>query len=291
MALREWIYADESGIHDGAAWCVVAGYRGSRHQWRGFDRTWCAVLEKPEYRIKVPFHSKDFFNRKLGNHPEKNPYVGWPDDKASRFLGELLAVIRNTGVRPVAGAVDVAAFQAFSYGERCQLVGYAPLVSTQGKRPPAPYHLALRIMVEDALERTRRDTELHFVIAEQRELQQRALAGYQLTKDLWLPKQPQEVARLKGMTISTPSDAPGLQAADLLGYVWYGYGRLGAGMGPDRSRVLLELTRNRSDLGVANADGMERLFADVSPERRADMRALQEPIKTRSHDQRRPSPA
>lgn len=276
MALREWVYVDESGIHGDAPVCIVAGYRASPMQWKRFSRDWKEILAKSEYRIEV-FHSTDFFNRKRSKNPDKNLYLGWSDAKAAKFLDELLFAISRRKIRAVGGAVEVPAFDSFSYGERCQMVGYATTKSSRQHRKPAPYHMAVRMMVEDALDLTAHDTELHFVIAEQRELQQRALDGYALTKELWQTRFPDRVKRLKGMGIESPIDFPGLQAADLLAYMWYNFLSHGYRLNGQKSKALVQLTRNRNDLGVATTEGMERLFADMTEEHRAEIRAIPEP--------------
>jgi len=35
---------DESGIHDGAVFCAVAGYFGQQNHWRHFEKAWKATL-------------------------------------------------------------------------------------------------------------------------------------------------------------------------------------------------------------------------------------------------------
>ena len=137
--------------------------------------------------------------------------------------------------------------------------------------------MAVRIMVEDALALTAHDTELHFVIAEQREPQQRALDGYALTKELWQTTYPDRVKRLKGIGVEAPIDWPGLQAADLLAYAWYSFESSGYSQSRDKRTAIIQLTRNRNDMGIATADGMERLFADMTEEHRAEIRAIPEP--------------
>jgi len=39
-------YLDESGIHDGAAVCVIAGYFGGPGQWHKFERLWRKSLDR-----------------------------------------------------------------------------------------------------------------------------------------------------------------------------------------------------------------------------------------------------
>jgi hypothetical protein len=59
---------------------------------------------------------------------------------------------------------------------------------------------------------------LHFVIAEQPQLQQRALDGYVLLKNMFQKyggvKEKTALKQLKGIGIESPLDFPGLQAAD-----------------------------------------------------------------------------
>lgn len=276
--LPQWVYADESGIHAGAPVCFVAGFRASPIQWKRFSKDWRGVLNKSEYRIKV-FHSNEFFNRNLPNvNPAKNPFVGWDDEKADAFLHELLAVLRRRNLHAVYGGVDVAAFESRPYWQRCQMVGYAPGISTKSKRPPAPYHMAVRLMVEDSVGSSAAKTELHFVIAEQKTLQQRALEGYSLTKERWRETFPDKARRLKTMGIASPEDEPALQAADLFAYLWYNWQYLGDGVSKQKYEATRQLARIRNDIGVVTAAGIDRLFSDLSPEQLAELQATREPL-------------
>jgi hypothetical protein len=51
-------YLDESGIHDGAKVCMVAGYFGGRSQLRKLERKWKSVLEDFAFPMK-DFHAKE----------------------------------------------------------------------------------------------------------------------------------------------------------------------------------------------------------------------------------------
>jgi len=223
VALSERVYTDESGIHDGAKLCIVAGYRGSPSQWKRFNREWSLILNKPQYKIRDGFHSNVFFNReKIHKH---NPYRNWSDNKASKFLGELLGVIRSHKITPVGCALVVKDFKALSWGEQCVLVGYiTKTVSRKDQANPQPYHLAVRGLVENSLYNVSHDTKLHFIISEQRELQQRALDGYSLLKETFEKygneKEKAALKQLKRMEVDSPKDWPGLQAADLLANRW-----------------------------------------------------------------------
>ena len=54
---------DESGIHDGAKLCVIAGFIGTAKQWARFEELW-----RPS--ATPPFHAKEFF--------KSNPLFGCP---------------------------------------------------------------------------------------------------------------------------------------------------------------------------------------------------------------------
>jgi hypothetical protein len=45
-------YLDESGIHDGAEICMVAGYYGGKGQFRKLEKAWLASLRDYEFPLK-----------------------------------------------------------------------------------------------------------------------------------------------------------------------------------------------------------------------------------------------
>lgn len=263
MALREFVYIDESGIHEGVSFCLVAGYRASPRQWERFNKDWRAILSR--YGIKEAFHSKVFFNRQID---KDSPYRLWTDEKANAFLDELLLIVDKYKLRPVGCAVDVKAFEAYSYGERCVLVGYIPTRSRRKYRmQPAPYHLAFRHMLTDALIEAQVGTAIHFVLAEQRQLQQRAIDGYLLIKRLWSDHdyEPEKtyVRQLKGIGVEPASDFPGLQAADLLANRWYNALVHRMRVSPRDRKTMNVLARKRNDMPVCDGPSIERMFEEA----------------------------
>lgn len=260
VALRQFVLADESGTHEGSAYCIVAGYRGSPGQWDIFNKNWRGVLE--EYGVPE-FHSNVFFNRKRITDPNKNPYFRWSDQKAGEFLGDLLEVISKRRIYPVGCSVNVRDFGTYSYGERCVLVGYQPTRSARKSRRPAPYHLAFRLMLLDAKDRTHPDTALHFILALQEQYQQRALEAFWLTKSY---ADSLQMRQLRGIAFEEPTDCLGLQAADLLARHWYNCSiRIWAGKGLNRQNIqtMNILTHKRNDMPHCDAGGMEALFANA----------------------------
>ena len=284
MALREWVYVDESGIGDNDHYCLVAGYAASVRRWNRFNREWKAVLNKPQYRIAKGFHSKVFFNRKTIKDSRVNPYLDWSDAKADSLLNELLMVITRSGIVTVGGAVDIDVFSSYSFVERCVMVGYIPESIRRKNRAPQPYHLAMRVLIEDVVQRVPPLTEVHLVISEQRELQQRALDGYAQLKEAWVNSDQGRMRRygekLKSIRIESPLDTPALQAADLFANRTYYNLQRGLQVNAWNQKIINQLTRRtpRRGIRVANALSIEAMLSDaMSDELRRRARAAGEP--------------
>jgi hypothetical protein len=258
VALRELVWTDESGTHSGSAWCLVAGYRASPGQWKRFDAEWWAVLNR--YGVEA-FHSKQYFNRKKITDPKRNPYLNWPDKKAASYFGDLLGVINGRKIYPVGCAVDVRAFEAYGFRARCVLAGYLAKASRRKSRDPVPYHLAFRLMLADALKTAAPGTELHIIIAEQAEYQQRAGEVYTLTKQLGSAPRFQQ---LKSFGMLDPKDKPALQAADLFAGRWYNFLVRGRQRLNRENVVAMNvLTHKRWDMPTCAGANMEAMFAEL----------------------------
>lgn len=279
--MHEYVYVDESGIHGAADFCLVAGYLGSVVQWQRFRAAWRHVLRQHHGRDGVVFHANDFFGRKYGN--EENPWRSWSDKKADDYLDELLGVIRAHKIIPVGCAVDVKAFNTYTWGDRCVLAGYTPMkVRNLTRSRPAPYHLAVNLLIDDCVTHGAKGTDLHFVIAEQAQLQERALEGYTQRKGLLATAGPYEqevVKRLKGMSVESPADFPALQAADLLANRCYNMLSHGLKVNKYGMKAMKGVAHARQDLPLLTAPFLEQMFldAEITGEGRAALQALQEP--------------
>ena len=277
MALSEYIYADESGIHGPSDVSLIGGYRGKPGRWKVFNKEWRAVLRKPEYRIDC-FHSKVFFNRKVIPKAADNPYLKWSDKKAKSFLGELLMVITRRTLTPVGCAIDIHDWKALSYGERCVLTTYTTNRSSRRDHlaNPQPYHLAFRVTLEDGAHGTHPDTELHFTFAEQDQYKQRAYECWDLTKKISpMPY----VEQLDHIGFAEPKKHPQLQAADLYARSWYNYFARGEqGLNRENWTALRMLNRRRPEMLYFEATAMERTLrlGGITDESRKQMRESDE---------------
>jgi hypothetical protein len=99
-------YLDESGIHDGAKVCVIAGYFGGPGQMKRFERAWKETLAKYSFPMK-DFHAKDLI-------------------KSQKHLPMLKSLAKTAGqqpkVYPVAYGLVVDDFYTFSLAVEAQEV-------------------------------------------------------------------------------------------------------------------------------------------------------------------------
>jgi hypothetical protein len=250
-------YFDESGIHDGANICVIAGYVGSLNEWRRFDALWGPYANAPA------FHAKSFFARD-DKGQRVSPYAGWSDEKARDYLARLLDSITSLKLDPVGALVDVQAFRQYSEDERRYMTGGS--VTATGKwihsgAPTKPYYVAFWKAVTSAIEVLNRDDwKVEFVFDRQHVLAPLALKLYaRLANELGEPYSP----RMGPATFESRHEAVGLQAADLLAYCWYQFGLYGHEARPEVHRVL---SAQRSDTLVAfTKDMMDKLVERREP--------------------------
>jgi hypothetical protein len=290
VALREFVYCDESGIHAEAPFCLVAGYRGSPRQWSRFNKEWRAITTSPRYkpaegypRKEIIFHSNVFFNRKRIKNPRENPFLGWKDEQAAAFINDLLAVIQRRNIWPVGCVVNVRDFETLSYGERCALVNYFPTKSSfrPGRERPHPYHLAFRLMVEDAMENSDPSTKFEFTLGESKEVQQHAFESYALMKEYGVDGLGTQLDTR--LAFDTPANLPALQAADLFAHQWYGFLSIqidaGSHLSSERTRAMAQLTHKRNDMPDIGARAFEHLFLllGYTKEKRAFLKSILPP--------------
>jgi hypothetical protein len=235
--------------------------------WRAFDFAWRGALRTN--RAPNIFHGKVFYNRDKISDPAKNPYLGWSQSQADKLISDLLAVIDGSDIFPVGAGVHVPAFNAVTYGERCLLAGYLTKPTLSKTSDPAPYHLAFRSMLLDALDKSTVDSELHITIAQQKDYQQRAGEVYLMTQSD-APRGNQ----LQHFGMEKPDKMPALQAADLQARHWNNFLVFGrARVNQETIQAMDVLARKRNDMLVCDAAAMEGLLAPIPADER---KAIQE---------------
>jgi hypothetical protein len=133
-------YLDESGIHDGAPVCVIAGYFGGRGQLKRMEDEWRKALSDFDVPLEE-FHAKDIFPKVKGFFREK----GWDIETRNRFLARLAHVVSAyKKISAVSSSVVVQDFEALSLPQRrfftgARLDDRGKLVTTGS--PNRPYFL------------------------------------------------------------------------------------------------------------------------------------------------------
>src|SRR5690554_5653541 len=116
MATRRILYLDESGTHD-ATHCTVAGYIATPLQWAKFGHAWAEILA--DHGVVPPLHAYELWNR-------RRQFQGWSAEQEARLLVDLFMPINDLRLNAVAASIEVAPFEALSFGERSLLALHTP---------------------------------------------------------------------------------------------------------------------------------------------------------------------
>ena len=272
MVTELLVYADESGTHNGAVYCLVSGFIGSPRQWKKLDKEWGSVLR--DFGISS-FHSIDFFGRRNKRGSARNPYRNWPDDKAMKFVNGLTDTIKQRQLYPIGCAIDVGAFKSFTKGERRYLTNAA--ITKEGQfltsgAPNRPYQYAFGLLIGEALFRAVDDTLIHFVLDINSREQSYALETYNFVKARGTHP---AFKRLGQISYADDETEIGLQAADLHAFSWYGALTNGIRRNDARFHVMNTLAKKRNSIEIIDFVAMEnRLRNELSIEQRTRIQAL-----------------
>ena len=250
---------DESGIHDGAHACVVAGYWGSEKQWRKFERRWTKIIEDADEPTLQEFHSTSFW---ASDGTRKGVFSKWSEEKARQFIDDLLACIGDYRLYPTGFALDVSAWSKLNKNERMFLTGGR--YDGKNKRwvtPSAPnqtYYLPFQFCVVAPASTCKPHLKVHYFFDLNKQFKNHATDIFRyLKKDETV----QCRDRMGELELPTSEAAPGLQAADLLAYQSYQFCKLRIGKSePIRTSQLNPILR--SALKNMRDDGDFRLFEE-----------------------------
>ena len=209
-------YLDESGIHDGAVICVVAGYFGGQAQLRKLEQAWLKVLKRYDFPLK-DFHAKD-----LAKARRHRPML----EELARTIGT------QPKVYPVCYGIVVDDFNAYTLNQRRWLTG-ATLNEKTGKlkttgAPSKPYFVPFQNCLRTVTSYAPVGGKAHFFFGVDRPFADYALAVFtQIKKQLtetevepawqtWFTRD-----RLGDVAFPLASETPQLQAADLFVHLAY----------------------------------------------------------------------
>ena len=266
VAVEIAVYADESE-NKAAGNFILSGYIASVRQWTKLRHRWAKVLQDHE----VPeFHAHEFFNRNSGS--SKNPYEGWPGEKAARFIGELALIIRTTALNPIGAALDVTAFKTFSKGERRFLTG--AIMKRSGKwrtsgAPSRPYMVAFHWIIREALEKSKENTTVHFTF-DASEL--KGLANVRFKEIIETKRWPGR-ERLGNIGFGDSAQDEALQVADMRTYFWNQAMVKRDAVSDTMFDMMFQVIKPKETIVFFGKDKLEELLAPVGPTQRSILKA------------------
>ena len=209
------IYADESGVHGSAEWCIVAGFSAGRRHWIRAEEAWLKLLDNFHIPRESGFHSKDFFKASLDGNRLNESYLHLSINDCTEFLRCAAVIIRSHALCPIGAAVNIADFNSLSLNERRWITGgvyYAKKWKVSG-RPSSPYFLAFHEVMIAGVERANPGVICDFIFD-----RQDVYSGYALK--LWNHLKDNQHLRssphLGTIAFASRLDRVALQIADLL---------------------------------------------------------------------------
>jgi hypothetical protein len=206
-------YLDESGIHDGAPVCLIAGYFGSKSQFIKFEGLWEKRLDSFEIPLEE-FHAKDFVKR-------QGFFLGWEESRWQKCMETLAEAIVKYKIHPVSYGIIVGDFYSFSYNQRRFLTGAT--LTPEGKlitsgAPNKPYFAPFQQLTRRIASYAPVNGKVHFFFGLDRPFAEYARDLYATLKNN--PVHPYR-ERLGDPTFPLAKETPELQAADFLVYLTY----------------------------------------------------------------------
>jgi hypothetical protein len=204
-------FLDESGIHDSAKVCVIAGYYGESEEWRSLEERWRAILCNADVPIDK-FHALDLIeHRKFFFRMERAQH-----DKLKTDLANTVASCR---VHPVTVALIVSDFHTLTVPQKQFFTGATIDDSTiPGKLrtngcPTTPYFMPFLHCVRKVFDSSPGESEVdfHFGFAD-------PFHGY--ATEMFKMIRTRNPATRKPIQ-SEAKKTPQMQAADFLCYTTY----------------------------------------------------------------------
>jgi hypothetical protein len=269
LVLEAHSYLDESGVHQAAQVCVIAGYFGTEREWFKVEKLWRRRLRKFNVPLEE-FHTKDLVNRAGFFH-------GWPPARSVKLQFALAEAVAQYQIYPVAQGILVKDFYNFSLNERRFLTGATLLRDGRLKgtgNPSKPYFAPFQPLVKRVLEYAPATGRAHFYFGLDRPFSEFAGPLYKTLKS-----NPDHPFRERFGDISFPmaKETPALQAADLLSYLTYSHmlerakTKAWYANPPEVVRILLSNLRAAGDLCYQDEQNIRDTLGTIPIERRMEL--------------------
>jgi hypothetical protein len=209
-------YLDDSGIHDGATICVIAGYFGRPGAWEKFEIRWRKILASAGVPLEK-FHALDLIeHRKF--------FFGMDRKKHQKLITDLCRAVATFRIYPIAHGVILADFKTLSDPQKRFFTGATiddnrkPGKLISSGNPDKPYFMPFLHCVRRVIEHTADGSKAHFYFGLDRSFFRYAVEMFKMIKNR--PDKPHN-AKLGNAHLPQFKETPQLQAADLLCYLTY----------------------------------------------------------------------
>ena len=258
-------YLDESGIHDGAPICVVAGYFGGRGQWKKFEVDWRSALSDAELPLEK-FHAKNLIKR-------QGIFADWSDAKHATFLIRLADAISRYKIHPVSFSIIVADFNQLSVNERRYFTGASirqrerDLKFTTSGCPNKPYFMPFQYCLRNICSYAPVGGKAHFYFGLDRSFYDYAFKLFKFIKE---ETAMQYRDRLGEPSAPLAKNTPQLQAADYLAYLSYLHGQERMKTRDWKSflnptlNAIVQRFRSRDDFALFDAECLRGMLKDIT---------------------------
>jgi len=253
-------YLDESGIHDQALVCIIAGYFGTQRQLQKLEKAWKQTLRDFDFPME-DFHAKDLIKK----HDHR------------KMLEKLAKTIsKQPKVHPVSYGIIVEDFNSFTLEQRRFLTG-ATLQSSgeldQAGCPNKPYFVPFQNVVKLLTDYAPEGGKVHFSFGIDRPFYGYATELFKQMVDLtqaaekpWSTWKSRD--RLGTTQQPLAKETAQLQAADLLAHLTYLHMLewIKAGKVAKRSDLLgycITHTKSRADHVYQNKKALEAVLAQA----------------------------
>ena len=199
---------DESGIHQGAKVCVIAGYFGHSAQWRSFNKKWLRVLECFKFPLE-DFHATDLIEKR-----DHQP-----------MLKALARSIAQSEIYPVSSGIIVDDFLSFTEDQRRFFTGATIMPSRKIKHsgsPNTPYFVPFQRALENITSYTKPGRTANCSFGLGRPMEKYATLFFKQIKERgWTNMGWTTRNRLGVPFFPLAKNTPQLQAADFLALLTY----------------------------------------------------------------------
>ncbi|HEV3511963.1 MAG TPA: DUF3800 domain-containing protein [Candidatus Sulfotelmatobacter sp.] len=251
-------YIDDSGTHDRAHNCLVAGYWGGVKEWRYFEWQWKQVLLAEGIE---EFKANEFWPRL--KEKRIGPYKSWTDERHAKFINNLLTIIEQRNITPFA-----CGFLSEEWNKLPEL-WQRVFSGAKDEAQIKPLAMPLLLSIGNAVHYCKPGKTMHFVVDYDQRISGRMAQVFTRLKQFTRERDGALNMKLGELTFADSREASPLQAADLLAYEAHRWAKAAKGdpdfpMRREYQRAMTH-AKSREDFLLFDAKRMQHLLNAMAP--------------------------